>query len=335
MGTNRKHRTGAVVIAALSAAAVVALVGAATGRARAQAVPLNVDPPTVTGTTRVGEALTAHNGTWDNAPTTFRYRWLRCNASGFQCLLLAADGSTYRLGQVDLGHTMRVRVIASNADGAAQARSEPTDVVRSNATPLTNTSRPTVTGDARVGEELMGNEGTWSGSPTSFSFQWQRCDIDAISCFDVTGATGHTYGVRSIDVGFRLRLQVTAHRGVRDGVATSAPTAVVQPTAPITNARPTLRILGVTFLGARIYVRFRVCDDTPRNLGILVRETRPGVASSLRRFATRVPPRPCGAYTRNWLPAPRFRGHGRYTISLRARDVSGRTSAPATRTFRR
>jgi hypothetical protein len=45
------------------------------------------------------------------------------------------------------------------------------------------------------------------------------------------------------------------------------------------------------------------------------------------RFATRVPPRPCGAYTRNWLPAQRFRGPGRYTITLRARDTSGLTSA--------
>ena len=144
------------------------------------------------------------------------------------------------------------------------------------------------------------------GQPTSFAFQWQRCNIDAISCLDVTGATGRTYGVRIADLGFRLRVRVTARTDNRSGTATSNPTAVVQPTTPLTNARPTLRILKVTFLGARIYVRFRVCDDQPRNLGILVRETRPGVRPALRRFATRVAPRPCGAYTRNWLPAERF-----------------------------
>ena len=85
-----------------------------------------------------------------------------------------------------------------------------------------------------------------------------------------------------------LRVQVTARTDNRSGTATSNPTAVVQPTTPVTNARPTLRILKVTFLGARIYVRIRVCDDQPRNLGILVRETRPGVRPALRRFATRV-----------------------------------------------
>lgn len=299
------------------------------------AAPVNVDPPTITGTARVDEALTAHRGTWDNAPTSFRYRWLRCNALGNSCVLLAADGETYRVGQADVGRTMRVRVTASNADGSRAVRSEQTDVVVSNAPPLTNTSRPTITGEARVGQELTANEGTWTGSPTSFAFQWQRCNIDAVTCLDTTGATGRTYGVRLADLGFRLRVQVTARNGDRTGTANSTPTAVVAPTTPVTNARPTLRLLGVTFLGARVYTRFRVCDDTPRNLTILVRETRPGVAPVLRRFATRVPPRPCGAYTRSWLTPPRFRGPGRYTITLRARDTSGRLSAPASRTFRR
>jgi hypothetical protein len=316
-------------------AALAALVVAAAGMAAPAAAPLNIDPPTITGETRQGEVLTARNGAWENAPTSFSYRWLRCNASGSSCILLAADGQTYRLGRADVGSRMQIRVTATNSDGSANARSQPTDVIASNAAPLTNTSRPTVTGVARVGEELTANEGTWTGNPTSFSFQWQRCDIDAISCIDVTGATGRTYGVRLADLGFRLRVQVVARKDGRSGTAVSNPTAVVQPTTPITNARPTIRILKVTFLGARIYVRMRICDDTPRNLGILVRETRPGVRPALRRFATRVPLRPCGAYTRSWLPAPRFRGPGRYTVTLRARDASGLTSAPVSRTFRR
>jgi hypothetical protein len=320
---------GGVLAAMLSALVIVAAAYSAP-----QAAPVNVEPPTITGTARVGELLTAQNGTWDNNPTEFRYRWLRCNGGGNSCALLAADGQTYRVAQADVGSTMRVRVTAVNVDGSTNARSEQTEVVGSNAAPLTNTARPTITGEARVGQELAASEGTWTGSPTSFSFQWQRCNIDAISCLDVTGATGRTYGVRLADLGFRLRVQVVARKDGRSGTATSLPTAVVQPTTPITNKRPTLRILKVTFLGAKVYLRFRVCDDTATNLGILVRETRPGVRPALRRFATRVPPRPCGAYTRSWLPAQRFRGPGRYTITVRARDVSGLTSAPAVRTFR-
>jgi hypothetical protein len=322
--------TGLAVQATLIALVVVAAASGAT-----QAPPGNVEPPTITGTPRAGEVLTAQNGTWTNNPTEFRYRWLRCNTAGGACTLLAADGRTYRVAQADVGQTLRVRVTAVNADGEASARSAPTDIVASNAAPLDNTARPTITGEARVGQELSANEGSWTGNPTSFAFQWQRCDIDTLLCVDVTGATGRTYGVRLADLGFRLRVQVTARKDGRSGTATSAATAVVQPATTVTNRRPTLRILGVRFTGARIYVRFRICDDQPRNLAVLVTETRPGVRSANRRFTTRAAPRPCGAYTRNWLPAPRFRGPGRYTVTLRARDASGLTSAPARRTLRR
>ncbi len=311
------------------------LVVVAAGNAAPLLAPVNVEPPTVTGTARVGEALTAQNGTWENSPTEYRYRWLRCNANGNSCVLLAADGRTYRLGQADLGRTMRVRVTARNADGSTNARSEQTAVVSSTAAPLTNTSRPTIAGEARVGQELTGNEGTWTGNPTSFAFQWQRCDVDSLTCGSVIGATGRTYGVRLADLGFRLRLEVTARSDNRSGTATSTATGIVVPTNPVTNRRPTLTIISVRFTGARVYARFRICDDGDRNLAVLVTETRPGVTSANRRFATRVAPRPCGAYTRNWLPAPRFRGPGRYTVTLRARDTSGLTSLPARRTFRR
>ena len=316
-------------------AALASLVVAAAAMASSAVAPVNIDPPTVTGTARQGEVLTAQNGTWENSPTEFRYRWLRCNELGNSCILLAADGKTYRVGQADVGHTMRVRVTAVNADGSTNARSEQTAVVASNAAPLSNTARPTISGEARVGQELSATEGTWTGNPTSFAFQWQRCDVDTLTCASVIGATGRTYGVRIADLGFRLRVEVTARTDNRSGAATSIATAIVVPTTPITNRRPTLRIISVRFTGARVYARFRICDDAARNLAILVTETRPGVRTANRRFATRVPPRPCGAYTRNWLPAPRFRGPGRYTITLRARDVSGLTSLPARRTFRR
>ena len=318
------------------AASIIFLVLGAAATAAPQVAPVNIEPSTITGTARVGEALTAQNGTWANNPTEYRYRWLRCNAGGNSCVLLAADGKTYRVGQDDVGNTVRVRVTAVNPDGATNARSEQTGVVGSNAAPLSNTARPTITGEARVGQELTAtSEGTWTGSPTSFAFQWQRCDVDALTCAAVVGATGKTYGVRLADLGFRLRVEVTARKDNRSGTAVSNVTAIVVPTNPITNRRPTISIISIRFTGARVYARFRICDDTPRNLAILVTETRPGVAVANRRFATRVPPRPCGAYTRNWLPAQRFRGPGRYTITLRARDTSGLTSLPARRTFRR
>jgi hypothetical protein len=335
MKENTRTTRASVAAGWLLTTLLCALVVVTAATAATKAPPVNVEPPTITGTAQVGEVLTAQNGTWDNAPTEFRYRWLRCNGGGNNCVLLPADGRTYRVAQADVGSTIRVRVTAVNADGSTNARSEQTAVVGSNAAPLNNTARPTITGEARVGQELTASEGTWTGNPTSFAFQWQRCDADALTCANVIGATGRTYGVRIADLGFRLRVEVTARTDNRSGTATSNATAIVVPTTPITNRRPTIRFISVRFTGARVYARFRICDDTPRNLAILVTETRPGVRPANRRFATRVPPKPCGAYTRNWLPAPRFRGPGRYTITLRARDVSGLTSLPARRTFRR
>ena len=238
----------------------------------------------------------------------------------------------------DAGRTIRVQVTATNAEGSASARSAQTAAVAaragSSAAPK-NTSLPTISGTARVGQQLTGSEGSWSGNPDAYAFQWQRCDADVVLCSNVVGATAKTYLVRLGDLGYRLRLQVTARNDKGSASANSALTAIVAPAATITNKRPTLSILSIRFSGARVYARFRICDDSMKNLTIIQTDSRPGKVSYTRRFTTLVPPRPCGVYTRNWLPATRFRGPGKYIVTLRARDKSGLTSLPARRTFNR
>ena len=332
-GKTRRLAAGAV----LTAFAALALVGTAS----AQAPPVNTQEPSIDGTARVGNQLNGDRGDWVNAQS-FAFRWMRCDPDGSEpdasdCTPIGqATGINYRVRPADAGFRLRFRVTASNADGSTVRASNPTARVQP-AQPgpgaPTNTARPTITGSPTVGESLTANEGTWTNSPTSFAFQWQRCDIDAIVCGNVPGATGRTYGVRAADIGFRVRVVVTARNASGSGTANSAASAIVQPRTPITNARPSIAIISVRFTGARVYARVRICDDQRRNLGILVAETKRRVRTANRRFSTRAAPRPCGAYTRNWLPARRFRGPGRYTITLRARDLTGRTSAPASRTF--
>ena len=299
------------------------------------APPANTAPPTIAGTARVGETLTAQNGTWSNSPTAFQYQWQRCNASGAGCTNVpGAVEKTYLLTAADAGRTIRVRVTGINAEGATNARSAPTAAVTPSAAPQ-NTVRPTITGEPEVGQELAAEDGTWTNTPTSFTYQWQRCDIDAVTCVAVVGATGQTYGVRAADVGFRLRVQVRARNANGTGSALSNPTGIVDPSVPVTNARPTLKLISVRFLGTRLYARFRICDDSPRNLTILATDSRPGKVSQTRRFTTRIAPNPCGVYTRSWVPALRFRGKGRYTVTIEVRDTSGRTSAPVRKTYNR
>src|SRR5439155_627693 len=212
----------------------------------------------------------------------------------------------------------------------ATAESNATDAVApvvANAAPK-NTAVPTISGTTRVGQTLTASTGSWSGSPTSYAFQWQHCDVDNSSiCTDITGATGRTYTLHTLDLGYRMRVKVTARNAKGVATATSAATAVVTPAAPLTNHRPTLLIVSARFLGATMYARFRICDDSYKNLTIIETDSRPGVLSYTRRFTTLVAPKPCGVYTRHWIPAARFRGPGRYTLTLRARDKSGLSAA--------
>lgn len=323
-----------IAIAALAVTGALSAGGGAL--AATQAVPANTAPPTISGTTTVGHTLTADDGTWTNSPTSFTYQWLRCNGGGNKCKpITGATMKTYTLVAADAGKTLRVDVTATNASGSATARSAQTAAVAaatSSAAPK-STSPPTISGVAKAGQILTADPGSWSGNPTSFTYQWQRCDADVATCSAIVGATAKTYTATAGDVGYRLRVQVTAHNAKGATPALSAITTIVQPAVAVTNHRPTLRIISVIFLGQTVYARFRLCDDTPTNLAIVETDSRPGKLSYTRRFATLVPPRPCGVYTRHWIPVTRFRGPGRYSLTLRARDKSGLTSLPARRTF--
>jgi len=335
MNTRRRSILG--VVAAL-AAAIATMIAVGAALAVTQAVPVNTAPPKISGTAQVGKTLTASDGTWSNNPTSFTYQWLRCNGGGNSCApITGATLKTYVLTAADENQTIRVRVTATNADGSASAQSEQTTPVAAliSSSGPKNTSPPTITGTPKVGQVLTANDGTWTGNPTAYTYAWQRCDADIASCSNIVGAIAKTYTVRLADLGYRLRVAVTARNAKGSATATSAITAIVIPAVRITNHRPTIAIISTRFVGATIYARFRICDDSFKNLTILATDSRPGVASYTRRFTTLVPPRPCGVYTRHWTPVARFRGPGKYTVTLKARDKSGLTSLPAKRTFSR
>ena len=122
--------------------------------------------------------------------------------------------------------------VAALLSTSAQARAQAAPV---------NQSLPTISGSAVVGQALTATSGSWSNSPTSFTYQWQRCDAGGASCASIGGATGSGYTVADADVGRTLRVQVTASNADGAGQATSSPTAVVTATAaPVSTSDPAI-----------------------------------------------------------------------------------------------
>jgi hypothetical protein len=94
--------------------------------------------------------------------------------------------------------------------------------------PPSNTSPPTVSGSPQSGQTLTASQGSWTNSPTGFSYVWQRCSSSGSGCGAISGATGSSYLVQGADVSFTLRAVVTASNAAGSSSATaSAPTAVI------------------------------------------------------------------------------------------------------------
>lgn len=120
--------------------------------------------------------------------------------------------------------------VAALLSTSAQARAQAAPV---------NQSLPTISGSASLGKALTATSGSWSGSPSSFTYQWQRCASGGGSCAAIGGATGAGYTVVSADVGKTLRVMVTASNGDGTGQATSNATSVVTASqAPTSTSDP-------------------------------------------------------------------------------------------------
>jgi hypothetical protein len=98
-------------------------------------------------------------------------------------------------------------------------------------TPPVNTALPTISGTAKSSQTLSATAGTWSGSPTGYTYQWMRCPSasDASTCKSIGGATGSKYTCTTNDVKSYIRVQVTAVNIIGSTKAISAATAQTAP----------------------------------------------------------------------------------------------------------
>ncbi len=212
-------------------------------------VPLLSTPPTIVGAPQAGQLLAAVPGAWQGGkPVTFTYQWRQCDAAGADCTAISgATGESYRPVGADVGHSLKVFVTATSAAGTAVATSVPTAAVSPAGTPPaarpTNLKPPQILGTAQAGQILTSSVGTWTGSPTKFTYRWRRCHAGGASCIAIPHAVGPRRTLTPDDIGSTLSLVVTATSKGGASSATTAATDVVvaAPLPPVSIGTQTVR----------------------------------------------------------------------------------------------
>ena len=215
------------------------------------APPASSAAPTISGTAQQGMTLTEHAGSWTNSPTGLAYQWLQCDSLGNGCLPISgATSQTYVPAPGDVAHTLRVQETASNEGGASAPASSAATAKVVPPAPV-NSSPPTIAGSAQPGQTLTAATGSWANEPTSFAYQWSRCDGAGANCASIAAATASTYTVGSADAASTLRVAVTAsNAGGSSSPASSAQSAVVGAGAA-TFGKTTVGASSDTFLADR------------------------------------------------------------------------------------
>ena len=179
---------------------------------------------------------------WTNQPTGYSYQWLRCDSQRRELRVdRQRDEQDLHAGiAADVGNTLEVEETASNLKGDSQpALSSATQPIKP-AVPV-NTSGPTISGTAQQGQTLAEHHGDWTNTPTSYAYQWLRCDSNGVNCSPIDGAISDNYVLVHDDVGQTLEVQETAsNAGGTSAPALSAATAVVTAAVPQNTLPPTI-----------------------------------------------------------------------------------------------
>jgi len=192
------------------------------------------------GAPQAGQVLVRGIGGWSGSAglAVSNLQWQRCSSAGTGCVYVTNTG-TYPVTSADAGSTIKLSFTVSNSVGSVAA-SVLSGVVGGTAVPPADTTAPSISGAATDGQTLTASTGSWSGSPTSYSYAWADCDAAGANCTPIAGATGSAYQLRSSDVSSTIRVTVTASNSAGTASVVSAPTAAVSAVAPSSTSAPTI-----------------------------------------------------------------------------------------------
>ena len=196
--------------------------------------------PAITGTTQVGETLTADvSGISDDdglSNAVFSYQW---QADGAE--LSGATGSAYTLADADVGKAVSVTVSFTDDAGNAETLTSAATAAVDAKPNAPATGQPAISGTALVGETLTADTSGIADADgltnAAFSYQWVSNDGNADT--DISGATDSTYTPVEADVGKVISVKVAFNDDAGNGEeSTSAATEAVEarPNSPATGA---------------------------------------------------------------------------------------------------
>jgi hypothetical protein len=209
--------------------------------------PVNRATPQIVGDNVVDQTLSLTGGRWEGStPITFTYSWRRCNPVGDLATCVQIPGATeatYLPTVADIGFSIRVWITGTNPAGSDVAITNHTFPVvdKQHFAPSASTP-PAIAGTALPGRQLTANIGNYAGdAPVTTSYVWQRCDATGADCHTILGVKKVVYFPTFSDIGYTLRLSVTATNAFGKVVVQSDPTDAVAATPPHMKGR---RIVG-------------------------------------------------------------------------------------------
>ena len=196
-------------------------------------------PPTISGTSQVGETLTANTSGIADADglsnVQYEYQWLADDAE-----IAGATNATYTLADTDEGKAIKVEVSFTDDAGNNEETLTSAATEAVSAAPTTNspaTGAPTISGTAQVGETLTANTSGVADadglSNVQYEYQWLADDAE------IAGATNATYTLADTDEGksIKVRVSFTDDAGNEETLTSGATEAVAA--APTSNSPAT------------------------------------------------------------------------------------------------
>ena len=186
--------------------------------------PYNTAAPAISGSQRVGVALTSSDGTWTGSPT-FAYQWQTSSDGIAWANIDGATSSTYTPTYTIANLRLRVSVSGVNATDTATVTSQ---VVQGFLAPIAS-AIPSISGTVQSGSTLTTTSGTWPSTSSGYVYSWHRSSDGGVTWTDIAGQTSTTYALVAADVGYRIRSQVTISTNAGSSTAYSLPTVAVAP----------------------------------------------------------------------------------------------------------